>query len=162
MSWPVLADANVVQQTKARCHWEARHSYSSDSGVVAEAGVTNSADWWPEVGRHNFFLLFFTFICISFLGGHHARLQLCLLQLPRAQHGAGLWLDPLRWDDTGLTILPLNICIFMVSDALGGQQRANAGFPRGGGQNDQRHCHWRGEASTSFLLAPILRYSAPV
>ena len=21
-----------------------------DSGVVGEAGVTNSADWWPEVG----------------------------------------------------------------------------------------------------------------
>jgi len=40
-----------MAETKARCHWEASSSYSSsDSGVVAEAGVTNSADWWPEEG----------------------------------------------------------------------------------------------------------------
>ena len=112
-----------------------------------------------------FFTLLYFSLYFSFLGGHHARLQLCLLQLPRAQHGAGLWLDPLRWDDTGLTILPLNICIFMLSDALGGQQRANAGFPRGGGQNDQRHCHWWGKASTSLYISSdrsFLRYSAPV
>ena len=38
-------------QTKARCHWEyGRGSISGNSGVVAEAGVTNSADWWPVEG----------------------------------------------------------------------------------------------------------------
>ena len=35
-------------QTKARCHWEVETSRSNS--WIVEAGVTNSADWWPVEG----------------------------------------------------------------------------------------------------------------
>ena len=50
-----------------------------------------------------------------------------------------------------MSVLNLNISV-----ALGGQQRANGGFPRGGRQNDQRDCHRRGEPPHLFFCSTAI------